>query len=293
MHALPWVEAGLVRQENEIATLERPTQTNRLIVPSTTVLDGDRLVWHMRSPQRGESWCKLKQPRIGPRGGVLDEFLSLAGKDDRQDVFQFAREWGVFGICEHNLPCTHNQAAGTGGTGAVPDACLPRGSFDDVFWEPVEIWFGMAGLFQRILNIASELHQGKKGKSRDWERVKPMLEAEKKSLREQRYWLGTEVDFLLKLGGVELEFSWRDHPAIVYSTGGLVNLFGYLALQLMLAISRTGGLVNCSNCAGTYIPSRRPNANLRNYCPGCGRKAALRDAARDYRRRQREKRLSG
>lgn len=46
----------------------------------------------------------------------------------------------------------------------------------------------------------------------------------------------------------------------------------------------------CSGCGAVYLPPRRPQAGLRHYCEECWRtKVPVRDAARDYRERERRK----
>ena len=72
-----------------------------------------------------------------------------------------------------------------------------------------------------------------------------------------------------------------------HSAHGIVNLYGTLAYQLMIAVARTDGLATCCACGKSYIiTGRRPNPDRRNYCHSCGKAAADRDAARDYRRRK-------
>jgi len=64
------------------------------------------------------------------------------------------------------------------------------------------------------------------------------------------------------------------------------NLFDALATQLMLAVGRSSGLAHCSGCGALYFPARQPRVGGRNYCTDCGRRAAMRDASRDHRRRK-------
>ena len=289
----PWSAAELLPESTRIDSIERPTRAHKIMVPRTIELDDDRLKWdwravvHPTDAKKRLSWVKLRSPKIGPRGGVLDEFLQLAKQDSPQSVLRFAREWGVLGICEHDLPHSHNSPISTGGGG-----CSPRRCSEWVFWEPVNVWFQIAGHFNAILNIAAALHLGRKGKKRDWDLIKPMLDSEGRTLRAERYWLGTEIDAMLKIGDVRPTFSWvHHHPTIKYATGGAwANLFGYLALQLALAVSRTDGLATCSACGRSYMPDRRPNPDRRSYCEDCGLPAAQRDASRAYRAKLRQSR---
>jgi hypothetical protein len=100
------------------------------------------------------------------------------------------------------------------------------------------------------------------------------------------------------MGEVRPRLSWKSAPARwqldldAVSTGP--NLLGILALYIASEIAGTGrGMAFCSSCEQSYSPERRLNPNNRNYCPKCrgvsGKRAARRDASRDFRRREREK----
>jgi predicted RNA-binding Zn-ribbon protein involved in translation (DUF1610 family) len=58
-----------------------------------------------------------------------------------------------------------------------------------------------------------------------------------------------------------------------------------MVIELIIAIADKDGFAVCSSCHRAYIPQRRPDPTRRNYCPACGRLAAMRDASRDYRER--------
>ncbi len=46
---------------------------------------------------------------------------------------------------------------------------------------------------------------------------------------------------------------------------------------------KTQGTSTCCACGVVFQPKRPPAAGRSSYCPSCGKKAALRDAARRYR----------
>ena len=79
----------------------------------------------------------------------------------------------------------------------------------------------------------------------------------------------------------ESQAEWLPNMPLLQGT----SLFGALAVQLLMAVSRTGGLAICSGCGAPYVPKRRPNPRRRRYCPQCGLKAAWRDAQAAQRRR--------
>jgi hypothetical protein len=247
---------------------KKPITAHRIVLPAEIQLDGDQLHWN-EMPLRKEI---LKQPR-SPH--LVQEFISLADRDAPDDVLYFAKKWGPLHLCkDHNLPTSHSQTIATN-----KPACRPRGSFPE-YWEPIDTWFRMARYLRHLLNIASRLHEGERGDPKDWDHI-PGPEP-KSNLREHKWRLAIEVNSLLKIGDVGLEFSWRSDPKIAYSP---FDLFGHLALQVMMVVSRTDGLAVCSNCSDAYIPKRRPNPNRRHYCSNCGRHAAWRDAKRAQRQR--------
>src|SRR5260370_42214777 len=66
------------------------------------------------------------------------------------------------------------------------------------------------------------------------------------------------------------------------------RLFAVLALQLLLTVADADGLYNCDGCKLPYARPRqlkRPKPGQSNFCPQCGRQAALRHA--DLRRKSR------
>jgi hypothetical protein len=63
-------------------------------------------------------------------------------------------------------------------------------------------------------------------------------------------------------------------------------LFAGLTWQLLSCACASGALCICSECGATYSPKRQPRLSTKNYCPKCGRRAAVRNAVRAHRLRQ-------
>jgi hypothetical protein len=95
--------------------------------------------------------------------------------------------------------------------------------------------------------------------------------------------VGLFIDGWLEMGAVRPRFVWPDLGPQVNLVAP--NLFGNLAVQLLVTISMTKAFLACTECGRAYIPSREPKPGERNYCPKCGRRAA-------NRRTQRERRAS-
>jgi len=184
---------------------------------------------------------------------------------------------------------------------------LPAEGSDFRFWEPVSVWFEWSRKAKALLNIAAQLNKGKRASFEDWNTVKGIRdtglgETEAapyvQDLRAARRELAWELDGWISIGQIRPRISWNRTPSgwrfslDAVSTGP--NLFGLLALYIVSEVAGTGqGIAFCSSCAKSYRPERRLNPKNRNYCPKCrgesGKQAARRDAARDFRRRQREK----
>jgi hypothetical protein len=81
---------------------------------------------------------------------------------------------------------------------------------------------------------------------------------------------------------LRFELAFQDNSSL---TSG-ISLIGALTVQLLASAAGSGFSV-CSACGKPYVPRRRPAAGRRQYCPSCGRAAALRDAKAAYRARLR------
>ncbi len=263
-HPRGWEEAAIV---DENGSIDRPVDAASIAVPAVIELsqNRDRLLW-----QWGDGDSSTM-----PGPGMLDAFVHLTDAQPER-IRDYARRWGILGICKHGLPATHNPPP-PGGIGPSHQRtwCYPLGWVDErCCWEPIEAWRLFAAQARGLLNIAAQLHDDQPGRLEDWQNI-----------YYQRACVAVIVNEWLGWGNVRPVFEWPiDRSPDVKLGGGA--LFRALAVQLMLSISRTDGLAICSACGIPYVPSRRPPQGRRNYCHECGIRAARRDASREYRRRR-------
>jgi len=92
------------------------------------------------------------------------------------------------------------------------------------------------------------------------------------------FWLeGAEVRPMLERPNGKPTITWGSAHA---------PLFGTIAVQLLMLVTQTAGLAQCSGCGNSYIPRRKPRDQQRSYCADCRvRKVPQRDAQRDKRSR--------
>ncbi len=99
--------------------------------------------------------------------------------------------------------------------------------------------------------------------------------------------LAFAISSWLGMATVTPSLNWVGTRPDLRLDGGAV--FGAIGIRLMLAVSRTDGFSMCMSCGNPYIPKRRPSNDRRNYCHRCGRRAAIRDAAKVFRDKQSKK----
>ncbi len=253
-------------------------------------VQGDRLVWWL-------TVGKSLGEEVDAPADLLLRFVRLANATP-QPICNFASSWGPLNICEHGLPDSHNPPPlALGGYNGHQWWCRWRGYHnrragkkDGDGWEPLAAWRLFAGQARAHLNIAAKLHNGKLGDASDWQmiytqagRTTPWWKSigDDAGLALERRKLADCVNEWLLIGNVRpaLTWGWGENRNSKVTLQG-AGLFGALAVQLLMAVSRTAGLAICSSCGGPYAPQRRPRADRRNYCPDCGIKAAWRDAQR-------------
>jgi hypothetical protein len=218
-------------------------------------------------------------------------------------VLKFAAKWGVIAFCEHGLPYRHCQTNDCFCRPVEPflgkSECEPM-RIGNRWADPLVYWRRLSAIAAAILNIAADVNLGRPGKESDWRLadIEYMHGLEPsgtmyrtmggRSTSVARRSLSSLITDWLRIGDIFPIFRWgRDRGQWEMVLGCPHEaLFGYIGLSLMMAVSEKGGLAICSCCHNSYIPSRRPNPERRNYCPTCGKRAAWRDAARERRARR-------
>ncbi len=251
------------------------------------------------------------------RPGMLREFLSLADADDVV-ILQFAREFGLLGLCRHGVPLARDRRdirvlnilshyrRGLCRQGQAKHGEVYRNA------ERTDHWRAFARRLRVCVGAGRRLRRGQlltKGI------LKPMFEAldhvdgrviesgicSTMSVSEETF--GSTPSEAQAWGFCRLMNSWLTVQAAITPTsepGGLSleygpsDLLGALALQASMAATGVQQLMVCSNCGRSFVARQPRSRGRRVYCDRdeCRRSAAQRDAARDYRARKRRRRVS-
>jgi hypothetical protein len=274
-----------ITESNLGAISDAPIQQAMVFVPGAVILDSGSLHWSLGSP--------LKYRAAGT--GILQRFIRLH-RESEDEILKFAKDWGVFGLCEHHVPASWCQRAP-----CVEKKDL-RGSFIHSkvldYQEDVTTWRRFSAAADGVIQLAAN-------PSRDpielRKAVMPLLTAasaaarldaitsqsKPKILRTVRGAVEAEIEVWLQLGAVGLRF--EHHGAgwkISFAAKVFPNLLGILALKLIFNIAQAEGIAFCSTCHRAYLPgARRPSPRRRNYCETCKKDGTM---WRDYKRLNRE-----
>lgn len=246
--------------------------TNAVTVPAEIELEGSEIRWN---PQDANFVTKEVKKEL-----LLDfARLVLVGSES---ILEFARSWGVLGLCEHGLPATHNPAQHSLSGQVISVGCEPTGK------ESVQEWQEYARKIRAVLNVAAQIRKGEVGRREDWLVLGMDDEQQPKEIRASEILIEKIANTLLDLVNVRPRLQMN--PAgITISHPANSSLFGVIAIQVAQHVAGTNGPLLCSACGELYellVIDRRPRAGERNYCFECRGTAARRDASRDYRRRK-------
>ena len=268
----------------------------------------DRFMEEARGIRRGHG--KRPSSAAIPGKDFLDRFLAIAdGPAER--IERFAERWGPLAICRHGLPYTHNlphrlRSVVLHGDIRLEDlGCQPLGwavrnrDFSESGREPLEQWRWFSRQANSLLRIASKLSEGEKGTSQDWLEILAGLTPDphervgaiRNSRPEQWRVLVQVLETWLEWGDIRPRITMAprtaglERPIQGMSLGG-ETLFGAIAVYLFMTVTQRTGVGICWECTRAFVPSRRLAAGRHRFCSGCGRAAALRNAATRHRERR-------
>jgi len=237
---------------------------------------------------------------------MLQRFTALHGSEDAE-ILKFAKDWGVLGLCEHNLPASHSSIIFGAQFGFKPCSLMPSRVAGFDYSDDVASWRRFSAAADAVIQLAAKLNQDRLDDSEeswtpllshppmplDWRKgdigLMPLKRQLKRPemLRGARGLLAREIETWLEIGKVGLRFGqeggrWK----IAFASNAFPTLFGLLGLKLMFHIAGVEGIVFCSTCPKAYIPEeRRPSTKRANYCDTCKNDGTM---WREIKRRQRD-----
>jgi len=279
-----WNLAGLVDDQGG---LEWPLSGAGWAIPAHVEVKGEHLRWRWFGDDEETAINTYAQP--GP--GMLMDFTRIA--EDVDKVESYARKWGTLRICRHGKPAPHIEPPSIQRAGKTPKIpwCEPRQNRDGDYLEPLSAWVNYSNQVSAMINIAAAIHRGRHGEAKDWKVLNhggnPRWRRKQSPAEDARH-LSAMLQYWLNISRARPLVAWSGKDVDVGL--GSETLFGNLAIQLMLLISKSEGIVFCDGCSKPYTPTlRRPKTGQRSFCQECrARRVPKRMADRDYRARKRE-----
>lgn len=273
-----WVRTGFADGNSGLGMR---VPTGHLLVPGKIELDsrGERLNWEWGAQSSRKSSKTM-----------FNDFVRLwkRSEDSPEPILKYARAWGILWLDDDARPC------------GIKGPFWPM-----VGTEAIDAWRYVSHRAFAVLNIASDLREGKPGSRADWE----VLASNKYSHwgdagfpidsagsfvidiseNEARARMQGELTNWLKLGSVSFAIKWSKSlwPGLGrISVSGPKRwelqidydgcLFAAIALQLATTVAR-GDLFVCHGCHFPYLrprEERQPKPGQRNFCEECRQPAA-------------------
>lgn len=220
---------------------------------------------------------------------ALDEFMQIA-KAEGNEIRQFAQQWGVLNLCEHERPYTHSWRLLTRSSGR--SACIPS------LAEPLRIWRKLARKAADTLAAAIRLQNDEPASEEELSEARGLPSWALKLNSDVRAPEGYEMerkheraDHILRV--LEEWLSWSSLRLLPRYNGAVFglefehrNLFDLLTAQLIMAVAKAATLGLCAHCGRPFPLERRRKPGQRTFCPDAScQKGASRFWSRDYRAR--------
>jgi hypothetical protein len=269
-------------------------------IPSEIVLQG-------REPDCILRWQAGGNRFVRPKDEMLDDFL-LLGRASDEKVLRYAKTWGVLGICKHGLPYSHNPSTGaiaqswneiiadSMACGPVPIHSARQGVLHPLeFQESLADWRKYSQAARSICNIHIALDSERIGDLDDWQTLFNFPAYS----RLQVPWWDQDVitEWFILIRTLNEWLRWGGVRPVFNGVGknlwgvclGRKGLFGALACQIMRNTCLPHRVMLCSGCKTVFTAMKQRSVGRRQYCRECReRKVPGRDAAHDYRARQKK-----
>jgi len=238
----------------------------KLLTPEEVKLESQHLIWRAGRPK----W-------VEPHPGLVLRFARLHDAP-AEEILDFAKNNGMLDLCKHGEPGGHVHPQI--GEDWVLSRCSPPAVEGR---EAVEHWREVSRRLSSLLGLASQFHQGNRGRIEDWRILLGKRCSSDgqwlSSLRAQKATLFGEIERLQVQGNVRFGIVWEHSeseprsPEVRFGGNGL---FGALIAQATLVIVQAHSLLVCRSCG--HVDLRKGNAGSEpsKYCSRCGLRAAWR-----------------
>lgn len=258
---------------------------NELSVPKKVHLEEDLIVWD----------STVEKIKKIPDIHLLEKFTNLVDATDTE-ILEFAKRWGVLGLCVHQLPASHSSFSVL----EKKAHCEPIGR------ESISEWRDYSKILRTLLNISNRSFTPNLKNPIAWLSINKdlwlsLFADDKANIPEtpqgQQQIFETSLNLWLQLAGIRPQYNFKENKTY-FAYPSENTLIGELVNQLITKAGRVEEIWNCSYCGrnGTYNELafdrlRKPRAGTRFYCDECVLQGAPQKVA-NQKARERNKKIS-
>jgi hypothetical protein len=259
------------------------------------------------------------------REKVLLGFVALENATN-QEILEYARQWGVLGLCLHGRPCYH-EIMSSWVDGLTPEGTLTK-HFDEgncgkpiseTEWgwsvEPFAKWRDYAGQLGALMRLAmictnavpttidrltGEYSNSRPGDPKDWAKAmrdwqidNPGMDlTSNEPLLNGRWTLSNLMSHWMRVNNIRPVVRWGRGRATIHLTCGLhtiSSLLPVLAVQTLLVTTNSVDMGLCAGCTEPFLLGRGQSTYRNSYCAECRkRRVPQKKATQAYYHRQRQ-----
>jgi hypothetical protein len=271
----------------------------RIAAPPSIELMDDALVWKRMPPDT-----------IGPPPNLFRGFLRLYKTTDNV-ILEFARRYGVLGLCHHGLPMCHPLRNDAGIIIDGRSYCTYGFTKDRGLIEPLASWRALSLAAHSVLTLKTEVEQRNRIRSEVEEQLWvnalwPCIERFKRtgspSYRPiarrpvpERSKAASRIVLItnewMQCSGIVPRAVWQEarFRFQLELQDEIPNLFGFLASQLGAALVNARGWYTCHECSDLFEGENTVSPKRRRFCHLCRKEGKPQLwATRDFRAREQE-----
>jgi len=240
-----------------------------------------------------------KESTKDDRQRMLRSFLKLAEDSDESSgdqIYEFAKRWGVLGICRHNKP--YGICSKVRDENGRPVACIPDQDDEGRHYDRLDGWRLYAKKVNLIIRIGVALRENRyELRASDFVPLQGEFsyQAIPKNEAAAKLFISNVINEWTIMFQIFPRMRWfgNQEPRIEFTPvreSVASSVFPQIVLELLFAVGRYSGVVECSNpnCENIFFLSPQQSKSKGHYCERCQRvgEAGLAARKRSYAKRK-------
>ena len=273
-------------------------------LPHDIKINGKNLIYRI-----DELTIRKKSVNPDKEPNLLSDFIRLSEEQNGRGlerIVDYARRYGVLGICKHKVPSSHNRPPYMPDFSTdfydliseIHEYCRPEKEEIEGHQfeaEPLDAWLSFSREAKAIVQLSSELRGESKGDQKDWQVLDRWtgLHRVPSSIANGKLLLSSVINRWLEMCGVIPQFDWSNNSRLYLSSPSkspvYTGLPGALVVRLLMLMSQSQRTAFCAGCGKLIFLRQGQNLRLNSYCNSSHcQKAKVAAAARGFYEREKQ-----